>query len=318
MSTIRQKLKSIPGLQRSVQSARWLWRLLCIWRSPNRQFLIFPPGHFYSPLPDYADVERALNCRDFSAGGIDLNANAQLELLRKLSGFVQDHPFESKPRPATRYFFDNGFFFRSDALALHAMLRHYRPRRVVEVGSGHSSALMLDTRDRFLEPSTQFVFIDPDVSRLQALLSPSDHARVSVLERIVQEVNLDVFASLEENDILFVDSSHVSKAWSDLNCIVFEILPALRPGVIVHFHDIFWPFEYPADYYAIGRSWNESYLLRAFLQFNSSFEVTLFLSFLELTQPDVFTRVFGGGAARSAAGVCGGGSSLWLRKKTPA
>lgn len=313
MSIFRDALTAIPGLQRVVRSARWLGHVLRIWRSRNRQFLTHPPGHYYSPLPDYAELEQVLANPDSEVHGIDLNVAGQTSLLRSLGALVSDHPFPQQPTPGMRYFFENSFFTYADALVLHAMLRHIRPRKIVEIGCGYSSALMLDTRDGFLDSDTHITFIDPDPCRLESLLQPADRKGCTILPRRVQDIGLELFRGLEENDILFVDSSHVAKIGSDVNRIMFEVLPALCPGVLVHIHDIFWPFGYPTHWYVQGRAWNEAYLVRAFLQYNSAFEVVLFQSYLERFQRELLAAVMPKRAS-DEPGI--GGSSLWLRKIT--
>jgi hypothetical protein len=89
-----------------------------------------------------------------------------------------------------------------------------------------------------------------------------------------------MFEALEAGDILFIDSSHVSKLGSDVHYLMFEVLPALRPGVWVHIHDIFHPFEYPIQWYDEGRAWNEAYVVRAFLQYNKAWQIEHFSSFM--------------------------------------
>jgi predicted O-methyltransferase YrrM len=288
--------------------------VLGIWRSRNRQFLAYPPGHYHSPLPDYADIEENPVFTDLGAElpGISLNVAGQSHLMRALAVYAEDHPFSEQPTRGIRYYFQNGFFSYPDALVLHAMLRHVRARRVVEIGSGYSSAVMLDTRDRFLDRDTHFTFIDPEPGRLESVLTPADRERCTILPRRVQDLGLEPFLALEANDILFVDSSHVTKVGCDVNHIMFNVLPALRPGVLVHIHDIFWPFEYPAGWYAEGRAWNEAYLFRAFLQYNSAFEVALFLSYLERHQPELIAALARNREACSANTRC---SSLWIRKR---
>jgi hypothetical protein len=242
--------------------------MLRLWQSEDRRFLAYPPGHYHSPLPGWADVGRAPAEPGTELPAIDLNVGGQVALLRTLAGRVSGQPFPEHPTPGTRYYVENGFFPYWDAVVLCAVLRHFRPRRVVEVGSGFSSAVMLDTRDQCLDPDTQFTFIGPQPGRLACLLRAADRERCHVVPKPVQDVGLEPFRALRPNDILFVDSSHVAKVGSDVNRIVFEVLPALRPGVLVHIHDIFWPLDYPAEWYAGGRAWNEAYLVRAFLQFN--------------------------------------------------
>ena len=208
--------------------------------------------------------------------GVDLNVTGQLMLLKKLAAFVQ--PLPRKPHPDWRFSHENPFFANGDADCLHAMIRYVRPRRIIEVGSGFSSALILDTNDRFFEGAIDCTFIEPEPDRLFGLLRPDEQG--TVIQEMVQDVPLTVFGPLERNDILFIDSSHVTKAGSDVNDVIFRILPRLRQGVYVHFHDIFWPFDYSPEWIAEGRAWSEAYLLRAFLQFNKRYEVMLFCEYL--------------------------------------
>ncbi len=242
-----------------------------------------PPGHFYSPIPR---IEEVLSKKDVlydekkPLPGVNLNEKKQVKLFNKLQQYFPGQPFGAKKQEGLRYYFDNTYFPAGDALVLYAMLRYMAPRRVVEVGSGYSSAVMLDTRERFLAKGTELTFIEPNADRLKSILKEGDQERTLLQESVVQEVDMDVFRALEANDFLFIDSSHVSKAGSDVNHLFFEVLPRLNKGVVIHLHDVFYNFEYPLDWITQGRSWNESYLLRAFLQYNTSFEILLFNSYL--------------------------------------
>jgi hypothetical protein len=160
------------------------------------------------------------------------------------------------------------------------MLRKLESRHWIEVGCGFSSAVALDTSERFLDGRTKFTFIDPYPETLRAVARPADLSRHQLVPKIVQDVPLDVYDQLESNDVLFIDSSHVSKVGSDVNHLVFQVLPRLRAGVVVHSHDVCFPFEYPEIWLEEGRAWNEVYLVRAFLQHNSVYRVLLFSSFV--------------------------------------
>ena len=118
-------------------------------------------------------------------------------------------------------------------------------------------------------------------------------------------MDLSVFDALSANDILFVDSTHVSKTGSDVNHLFFEILPRLASGVLVHLHDIFFPFEYPQDWVLGGRSWNEIYMLRAFLQYNNAFRIVFMNTFLEHFHESRF-------ADRMPLCLKNRGGSIWL------
>ncbi|MEA2165286.1 MAG: hypothetical protein QOK37_3413 [Thermoanaerobaculia bacterium] len=252
------------------------------------------PGHFYSPIPSIDEV-RSREAEIFatppaSLPGIDLRADDQIALIRDLAKFYTELPFPRLQSPESRYWFENWAYSYSDAIFLYSMLRHLQPRRVIEVGSGFSSAAMLDTADRWL-PATTFTFIDPDTSTLDALLRPADHDRVTIIRARLQDVVLTTFDTLSANDILFIDSTHVSKTGSDVNRILFEILPCLASGVHIHFHDVFYPFEYPKEWVYEGRAWNEDYILRAFLEFNDSFEIVLFGTWLAQFQRDLLDEL---------------------------
>lgn len=269
----------------------------------------FPPGHFYSPLPSRAEVAEVFARGNFGPPfpGVDLNEAGQFELLETLAGFYAEQPFPEQPTAGRRYHLDNPSYGHFDGIILYAMLRQLESRRVIEVGSGFSSAAMLDLNEHVFGGRMALTFIDPDMSRLRALLKPDDHARVTLIERRVQEVPVEIFAALEAGDVLFIDSSHVSKLGSDVNRLFFDVLPVLRPGVHVHIHDIAGNFEYPQAWFAEGRAWNEQYLLRAFLMYNRAFRVELFTSWLSNRHHDFL---------RERMPLCarGGGGQIWLRK----
>lgn len=139
---------------------------------------------------------------------------------------------------------------------------------------------MLDTNENYFKNKIQLLFIEPYPDLLFSLIKPTDYIKIKLLKNKLQEVNHKIFKSLKENDILFIDSTHVSKFNSDVNNIFFKILPILNKGVIIHFHDIFYPFEYPFTWLKEGIFWNEIYLLKAFLQFNKTFKILFFNDYL--------------------------------------
>lgn len=248
-------------------------------------FAKYPPGHFYSPVVTPEEVRRywhpGWGVRE--APGVDMREEAQLELVRELAGWYGDFDFPRERSDQGRYFLENRQFTNSDAVTLFCMLRRLEPRRIVEVGSGFSSALMVDTLERHPWPLESLTLIEPYPDRLYSLLRPSDRddPRIHIVEDVVQEAEMEPFAALEAGDLLFIDSSHVARMGSDVLHLFFQVLPQLARGVVVHVHDIFSGFEYPRRWLEEGRSWNEAYLLRAFLQYNSQFRIVLFTSFLE-------------------------------------
>ncbi len=290
---------------------RGLWHRRFKILSANRFLQFVPPGHFYSPIPDFEFVEQhsatLFDRRTQHVPGIAVDVDAQRALIEIFAKFYDEIPFRAERSHGLRYHFDNSYFSYGDAISLYSMLRCFQPQRVVEVGSGYSSAVMLDTNDRFLSRGIQFSFIDPNPERLQSLLNEQDRADHELIVANVQDVPLDCFQALEANDILFIDSSHVIRIGSDVVHLLSVVLPALKQGVVVHFHDIFWPFEYPEAWIRDGRAWNEAYGLKAFLQFNSNFEILFFNSYLAIHHKEVLER-------HLPLFLRNPGGSIWLRK----
>ena len=270
-----------------------------------------PPGHFYSPIPSAEEVgRRAGEIFDRSKAtieGIDLREGAQLALLEELKRFYPELPFTAEGSPDMRYKFENRFYSYSDAIFLYSVIRHLSPKRILEVGSGYSSCVILDTNDRFFDGSITCTFIEPFPDVLRSLLRPGDEEANELIQSPLQDVDPERFAELEAGDILLIDSTHVSKAGSDVNRLFFEVLPRLRPGVWVHIHDVFYPFEYPREWVEEGRAWNEDYLLRAFLMFSRGFEIALFNTYLEAFHEEWFRR-------EMPLCLKNPGGSIWLRR----
>ena len=268
-------------------------------------------GHYYSPIPDKAEVLRRIERKRGEVPAvpeIGMNREGQEALLREFAGYHDSIPFPEEQAEGFRYFFRNDWFAHADAVFLHCMLRKHQPRRIIEVGSGFSSAVMLDTIDRFFGHSPELTFIEPYPERLKSLLRNDDADRVTILEKKVQEVPVELFRSLGAGDLLFIDSSHVIKCGGDLQFLMFEVLPHLPSGVFVHFHDIFYPFEYPEEWLHQERNWNELYLLRAFLAHNGAWEIHFFNSYVA----SAFGTLV---AERLPLAAKSAGGSIYLRKR---
>lgn len=234
------------------------------------------PAHFYSPVPDARALPERVWLPAGDLVGIDLAVDEQLDRLEsfRLRFASEYRPFPLAPatgRPG--FHLANGSFGPGDAEALYCMVRDLNPARIIEIGSGMSTwvidrALTANRADG--APAAAFTVVDP---------SPSEAARsaASVTEVFagpVQEVTLSAFETLDAGDLLFIDSTHVVATGSDVAYEYLEVLPRLRPGVVVHAHDIFLPHEYPRSW-VVDRHifWNEQYLLAAFLTLNPSFRV---------------------------------------------
>jgi methyltransferase family protein len=268
-----------------------------------------PPGHYYSPVPDLKEIrrqaDRVYRRPDHQLEGVDINEDAQLALFKTLAPLANDVSFNAEPQPGQRYFTNNPAYGAGDATILQAFLRHLRPKRYLEVGSGWTTALALDTNDQWLDSSMRVTCIEPYPDDLNRLLRATDD--VEVIARPVQDVPVDRFRELGPDDVLFIDCSHVVKTGSDAHHLITRVLPVVPVGVYVHIHDIFWPFEYPKDWIEEGRAWSEAYLVHAFLMFNSSFEIVLFNDWLTLQHYDLMTN-------EVPALAPGMGGALWLRR----
>jgi len=165
---------------------------------------------------------------------------------------------------------------------------------------------MLDTADAYAIAS-QFTFIDPNPGRLLENITEVDHRRCNVLVQKVQDVDVSMFSALQRNDVLFIDSSHVAKLCSDVNWYFFEIFPRLASGVVIHIHDINYPFTDPGHFVEQGRSWNEIYMLRAFLMYNSAFRIIGWIPFYTLLREEAVRQM--------PLCVQYPGGSFWMRKE---
>jgi predicted O-methyltransferase YrrM len=271
----------------------------------------FPPGHFHSPIPCVEEIKRKeaqiFDCAPRAIPAVDLNEEQQLALFQRLKRYYKEQPFEANKKEGIRYFFENDFYPYADAIILYCMLRETKPRQVVEVGSGYSSCVMLDTNQLFFNNAISCTFIEPFPNRLLSLLSEEDKRRNRIIQGNLQELDPGLTADLAEGDILFIDSSHVVKTASDVNHIFFEILPRLKNGVYVHFHDVMYPFEYPKEFVYKGWAWNEAYMLRAFLQYNSAFQIQFFYHFFERFHRDELLE-------HMPLCLKSGGASIWIKK----
>jgi len=276
-------------------------------------------GHYYSPIPDMSEIRANADIIfDKSAKeipGIIINESKQLDLVDKFVSVCGDIHFTEQNNENDRYFFDNGYFSYGDGVSLYSIMRLFKPRRIVEVGSGYSSAAMLDIGDRYFENEIEYTFIEPYPDRLLSLINAEDKKRITIYSKPVQEVPLDVYKQLNSNDILFIDSSHVAKVHSDVLHILFRILPSLSNGVLVHFHDVLWPFEYPEIWFDQGRAWNEAYVLRAFLSYNNAYEIVYFNSFMERHYGEMLQNKLPLMMKTPSSHITPGNSSLWIRKK---
>jgi predicted O-methyltransferase YrrM len=240
---------------------------------------------------------------------IEWRLDHQLEVAREVAGFVdelRDIP-KTSPAPAI-YCWENPMWNNADALVQYGLLRSRRPRRVIEIGCGWSSLLLnkaLTRNETEGSPQAEVALIEPYPRReiLDAL--PSHWRQIPLM---LQRAPLPVFAELQSGDILFYDGSHCAKAGSDVNWFFFRVLPQLRPGVLIHVHDIFFPDDYPEDWiFDRNLSFNEQYVLQAFLMHNRNYQVEICNRYLWMRRAADLDALYKGVQPSY-------GCSFWMRK----
>lgn len=289
------------------------WSDLCL----AKGFLPMPV-HFYSPIPDLKDLEeRRVWEAKSSLAGIDFGADRQVILLNELGqkyGEECNWPVLPTADPYD-FYLDNQSFNYGCAASTHAMFREFKPKRVIEIGSGMSSlvickAIELNRLDG--SGSAEYSIADPYPREIikKGLPGVSE-----LIARPVEHVKPEFFDRLKENDVLFIDSGHSVRIGGDVNFLYLEVLPRLAPGVIVHIHDISLPYEYPKAYATsevFRQFWTEQYLLQSFLCYNDEFEVLLAMNYLMTDHFDTFKQAF----ALYDSGIHRAGSgSFWMRRK---
>jgi hypothetical protein len=270
------------------------------------------PVHFYSPIPDTRTLPEELWEHRSQVVGIELNVKSQLALLRDAFPVFRDEydrfPFDPTDKEY-EYYFNNPQFGGTDGLVLYCAVRHFKPSLIIEVGSGFSSRV--SAQAALANGDTRLICVEPyfDGTERHEVLRRGFPGLTSLVSEKVEDLDYAFFDQLESGDILFIDTSHVVRIGGDVTFLILEVLPRLKPGVLVHVHDIFLPFEYPRDWvHDMARFYNEQYLLQAFLAFNSEFEVVFTNHYLGRVHLDAFRATF----PRSP---WWGGASFWIRRK---
>jgi len=265
------------------------------------------PVHFYQPIPDTQSLPETLWERPSDLVGIDMNVAMQLDLLQnRFPRFREQYQhFPTKPTGEENGFYlGNRLFDGTDALVAYCMVRHFQPRSIIEVGSGFSSLVLGAAAVQ--NDSSEIISIEPFP---RGFLRKGFPGLRSLIEKRVQDIDLNFFSQLESGDILFIDSSHTVKIGGDVNYLFLEVLPRLKQGVIVHVHDIFLPFDYRRDWVLDEfRFWAEQYLLQAFMTFNSEFEVLMANSYLNHYHREDLKAAFPDLPSWE-------GGSFWMRRK---
>jgi predicted O-methyltransferase YrrM len=259
--------------------------------------------HYYQPLINPKKHLLKSLRDDRPLPGIDFNIEEQLALLAKFN--YNDEliklPLEEKEK--FEFYYNNGFYESGDAEYLYSIVRHLKPGKIIEIGSGYSTLI---TQKALLQNKIE----DDTYQYKHVCIEPYEQPwldkKVEVVRKRVETIDKSFFEQLEANDILFIDSTHVIKPQGDVLFEYLEILPILKPGVIIHIHDIFMPKDYP-DSWIIDehRLWNEQYLLEAFLTFNNKFKIIGSLNYLTHKYREQFAAknpVFNSQPGREIAG----------------
>ncbi|MBO9384354.1 MAG: class I SAM-dependent methyltransferase [Roseiflexus sp.] len=266
-----------------------------------------------SSIPEQREVQRLNLLRQRNhwstakyTAGLDLDEARFLSFLNQVCV-----PYRNDlcrlPRTAAEvcggYYFNNIWFGPVDGSILYGVIRHFRPNHIIEIGSGFSTHLM---RRAITDGSlpTRVTSIDPE-PRIDIHLVAD-----TILPLRVEELNVhDIVDRLNEGDILFIDSSHMIVSGGDVPFLFLEVLPRLRPGVLIHVHDIFFPYDYPEEWVCVlRRGWNEQYLVHAFLAFNAAFHILWSGSYMWNKQREALVKALPDDINAQGAG------SLWLQR----
>jgi len=270
---------------------------------------IFPPGHFYSVIPS---ITKEYNNNETKFINLDFNETSHKLILNEIKDFLVNfdkefgHTDVSARQNNLQYTLLNGAFEFMDARLLHYFLQKNKPKKIIEIGSGNSTLLTYNTKLMF-NLDTDIICIEPYPS--DYLKKLNDTGKITLIQSCLENIDLNIFTTLTENDILFIDSSHVLKLDSDVMFYFTKIFPLLNKNVLIHIHDIFFPYDYPLEWIKQGRFWNEQYFLYIFLQYNTKFSIKFCNSYsnfkykneLEIIQKNTYEKslgydVFSGGS----------------------
>jgi hypothetical protein len=271
-------------------SERLFAAILWVFRTMQKIGVNVTPNHFYWPIPDLAKLTKRQWPEKAMPVGVDLRIPEQINLLQDFAAkYGSEWTFPDHPVQDMVYHHNNGFFETVDAEMAYSMVRHFAPSRIIEIGGGYSTRVLAAALRKNLHESGtrgELITVDPHCD-------PALSTITTLIRRPIQDVEMDLFLSLRENDIFFIDSSHVISVGSDVVFEYLEVLPRLHKGVVVHAHDIFLPSDYPRELVLKKMCfWSEQYLLQAFLSLNPSFEVLWGSSSMQAFQSGILEKHF--------------------------
>lgn len=237
------------------------------------------PVHFYSPIPNVSELNSAIYTHVNECIGLDLSVDNQIKYLNdNLSKYIGEYT------PPV-----NSGLSQVDAFILYALIRNKKPSVFIEIGSGDSTKISLSAFDKNEKEGVtcEFTAIEPFP---QKYLKDIKNNKFKLTEKKVQDVDVDFFS---QADILFIDSSHVAKIGSDVNYEILDIVPRLKIGSLVHWHDIMIPLNYHKTWIESGNMfWNESYMVHAFMLHNKSFKIIWASKYMQLNSPEPLLKTF--------------------------
>lgn len=239
--------------------------------------------HYTEPLVSSDDLHSPLD-RPRDLPGIDLRIADQVLLAAKFTYAEELLSLPLKKPSKHEFGFWNGYYEPGDAEMYYNIIRYFKPARILEVGCGHSTLI---ARRAIAQNKAD----DPTYCCEHACVEPYERPwlealGIDVIRKRVELCTPSLFDKLRMNDILFIDSSHVVRPQGDVAYLYLSILPRLKPGVLVHVHDVFTPRDYLDKWVREGRLWNEQYILEAFLSCNDRFRVIMALNMMARDHPE--------------------------------
>lgn len=271
--------------------------------------------HYYEPMFNHKKHLRQPLRKIRNLPGIDFNINAQLEFISRFnySEELLQIPLSNQGKDLL-FCYLTGPFPPADAEFLYNVIRLLKPHKIVEIGSGHSTLMAANALKKNKLENKKYdcthICVEPYENKWL------DGLDVITIRKKVESCEMSLFKSLERNDILFIDSSHIIRPQGDVLFEYLEVLPSIQPGVLVHIHDVFTPYDYPEDWVFDGHYlWNEQYLLEALLTHNSTFEIIGSTNFLLHNHYEEFAKTHPVSKMLTENGKFVGAGSFWLKKK---
>jgi predicted O-methyltransferase YrrM len=298
-------------LNHTMAAAKWRLDAIVkrlVYAGARRLNLDVLPRDVYSPIPDVPPIDDPIWRRPGATPGLTIDPVSTLDYVRScLAPYVAEFSAPLEHPDTDGFYLCNPWYGAVDAELLYAMVRHHKPQRLLEFGTGYStlvSARACSANARDGHP-VEFVSVDPAPRFIR-----DSAASVVRFEHVsARSLPLERFLELGAGDILFIDTSHAVKLGSEVNFLILEVLPILRPGVLVHFHDIFLPYEYPYDWLARQSYLSEQYLLQAFLSGNPAYEVVLATHAIARADRQALARIL-----PTVATVRYGPAAFWIRR----